>query len=291
MGFRKGYRIKPKLITTFGQVIFTDGTNDCAANQVTCEAYGYTYNRSRGICQAYAPQSADLIAEAGTDLQNSRSGVDNEVGDGSYYNDINGVRNIIKEGVQNSMICGAENEISDNILDASVKGEYGKVLRQGEHLYGGSNPDPYAFTEPKYGCGYFQASTIQLLLETNSETPEAMKVFGREDIVLQTNSLLSWEISINVIETATGNYENYRGAGSFLVHDNNQAEICKGSLDKICGTEEFCRVNYEFEQITTTEGEYTTYGDIQLMVTGCKGVDLLHHAVMKLHETRTNTTI
>ena len=64
-----------------------------------------------------------------------------------------------------------------------------------------------------------------------------------------------------------------------------------GKLTIICQSEEFCRVNYEFEQITEAEGDYETYGEIQLLATGCKGASLLHHAVMKLHETRTNTTI
>jgi|TARA_R110000824_G_scaffold13966_4_gene60037 hypothetical protein len=291
MGFRKGYTIKPKLITSFGQVIFTDGTNDCAANQSTCEAYGYTYNRSRGVCQAYVPQSADLVASSTIDLQNSRSGVQNEVGQGSFFNDLNGVRNEVKTSVQNSLICGADNVIEDEIWNASVKGEYGKVLRQGEHMYGGGNPAFPALTEPPYGKGYFQASTIQLMAETSDETLTPMLVMGRGNIVLQPNSLITFEISVNVLEKATGNYEYYTANGAFLVHDNLKADICKGELKKHCGSEEFCRVIYDFQQITTGEKKSIEYGDIQLMVTGCKGVDLLHHSVMKLHETRTNTAI
>ena len=44
MEYLRGHSIKPKDITPIGTVIFTDGTNDVSANQLTCDGYGYTYN-------------------------------------------------------------------------------------------------------------------------------------------------------------------------------------------------------------------------------------------------------
>jgi len=44
MKFKKEFKRKPKGITGIGEVIFTDGTNDVVPNQLSCEAYGYTYN-------------------------------------------------------------------------------------------------------------------------------------------------------------------------------------------------------------------------------------------------------
>ena len=53
MEFKKGLTIKPKVINSVGEVIFTDGTNDVVANQRVCEAYGYRYNDGKGTCEAF----------------------------------------------------------------------------------------------------------------------------------------------------------------------------------------------------------------------------------------------
>ena len=54
MGYLTGYTIKPYQTTEVGEVIFTDGTNnDIKANQVQCEAYGYTYDIASGTCSAF----------------------------------------------------------------------------------------------------------------------------------------------------------------------------------------------------------------------------------------------
>tara|TARA_B110000495_G_scaffold33223_1_gene25969 strand:- start:3773 stop:4648 length:876 start_codon:yes stop_codon:yes gene_type:complete len=291
MGFRKGYSIKPKQISTFGQVIFTDGVNDCAANQATCEAYGYTFDRSRGTCQAYPPQRLDAVMAAEHNLQNSRSGVDNEVGEGSFFNDINGVRNKIKTGVQNSLICGEYNEISDGVFDASVKGKYGKSIRQGEQLYGGGNPYFPGLTEPPYGCGYFQASTIQLTAETIDDNATKMLVLGIEDIKIEANSLISFSMTFNTINKSTGGYSYIECKGTFLVKDDLQTIICTTEPQIICQSKEDCTVSFEFKQITESIERQIVYKDIELLVTGCRDQSLLHHAVMKLHETKTNTSI
>jgi hypothetical protein len=50
MDYKRGFNIKPKEITGIGEVIFTDGTNDVVPNQLSCEAYGYTYNADTGTC-------------------------------------------------------------------------------------------------------------------------------------------------------------------------------------------------------------------------------------------------
>ena len=49
-----GYTIKPSQTSLTGEVFFTDGTNDgIVPNQVTCEAYGYTYDKTSRTCRAY----------------------------------------------------------------------------------------------------------------------------------------------------------------------------------------------------------------------------------------------
>ena len=46
MEYLTGYTIKPYRTTPLGDVLFTDGTNiDIGANQVQCEAYGYSFDK------------------------------------------------------------------------------------------------------------------------------------------------------------------------------------------------------------------------------------------------------
>ena len=287
--YLKGYTIKPKSVSTFGTVVFTDGENDCNANQQTCEAYGYSFDKSRGVCQAYLPQNAELIESSNLNLQNSRSGVENTVDQGSFFNDINGVRNEIKQGVQNSLICGEYNQITDNIFDAAVKGKYGKILRQGEQMYGGGNPTFPTFSEPPYGCGYFQSSTIHLTGETTDTVPIVMKVLGVDDIILQTNCVLGFDVRFTSLDQITGDYLYYKKRGTIVTDNDNEATISE--VDLICSSGEICDNTFTLSQVSETKGEYVTYGNVQMTIQGCGDNDTVHHATMDIHETRTNTTI
>ena len=77
MRFRNGYKIKPDVINKNGIVTFTDGTNTgLLANQVTCEAYGYTY--LDGVCCAYKP-SPELLEGAKTDTSVVNNGANNSI--------------------------------------------------------------------------------------------------------------------------------------------------------------------------------------------------------------------
>ena len=54
MEYLPGYTIKPYEVRGTGEVRFTDGTDDdLGANQVTCEAYGYTYDIPSGTCISF----------------------------------------------------------------------------------------------------------------------------------------------------------------------------------------------------------------------------------------------
>ena len=50
MNYKKGFKIKPERIDNKGRVYFTDGTNEVNPNQVSCEAYGYKYNKFSNTC-------------------------------------------------------------------------------------------------------------------------------------------------------------------------------------------------------------------------------------------------
>ena len=54
MEYLTGYTVKPYQISALGQVVFTDGREtNLSVNQVTCEAYGHTYDQASGTCMAF----------------------------------------------------------------------------------------------------------------------------------------------------------------------------------------------------------------------------------------------
>ena len=131
MDYKKGYTVKPKNILNSGEVIFTDGTNEIIPNQVTCEAYGYTYNSASATCQAY---------NFSTVLENKFNNILNNVSGGSTEN---GTKNTILNGQEiltkgnnfNNIINGEKHQIENNINNSNVlNGSYALVENQGEVL-------------------------------------------------------------------------------------------------------------------------------------------------------------
>ena len=56
MEYKKDFKIKPYRVSESGVVEFTDGTtNNLLANEPTCKAYGYKYDKEKGVCRAYTP--------------------------------------------------------------------------------------------------------------------------------------------------------------------------------------------------------------------------------------------
>ena len=136
MNYKNGYSIKPKYITQTGEVIFTDGTNEVRANQITCQDYGYTYNESTGTCSAF---------KYNTKINNTSDNV---------HNIIKGNLNTTNLGTENSFLLGADNKSegdnlnvmitgSKNVVDKDLKntsiisGTFGQAKNQGEVLMAG----------------------------------------------------------------------------------------------------------------------------------------------------------
>ena len=54
MEYKRGFTLKPYYIDRAGYVTFTDGTSTgLMANQNTCEAYGYRFDKASGTCTAF----------------------------------------------------------------------------------------------------------------------------------------------------------------------------------------------------------------------------------------------
>jgi|TARA_Y100000052_G_C2950775_1_gene87013 hypothetical protein len=135
MEFKKGFKIKPKRITPTGEVIFTDGTNDTFANEVTCRAYGYKFDKKDGICYAFK-YPRDLYKS--NKSQTSRvEGVENEIEDGTENTIVTGKENKTKGDNQNSLIIGQNNIIENGVSNCLVAGTFAVAKNKGEFVLGG----------------------------------------------------------------------------------------------------------------------------------------------------------
>ena len=130
MEYKTGFKIKPYEVTALGQVIFTDGTTDTLVpNQLQCEAYGYTYDRSSGTCRAF--RYTPLLPIAAQNTNNRLNGAGNTTQWGSNTIQINGTGNTTKGLNNNCFINGRDSDIAQNMNNSSILGgTFGKVQRE-----------------------------------------------------------------------------------------------------------------------------------------------------------------
>ena len=111
MEYLKGYTVKPDRVTSLGEVLFTDGTNkNLMTNQITCEAYGYTYDRDSGTCTAF--RYTTQLERNISNINNKFNGTGNSTELGSNNIQMNGRNNTTKGFNNNCFISGSDNEIA-----------------------------------------------------------------------------------------------------------------------------------------------------------------------------------
>tara|TARA_R110002051_G_scaffold321083_2_gene407794 strand:+ start:231 stop:1094 length:864 start_codon:yes stop_codon:yes gene_type:complete len=134
-----GHSLKPYSVTVLGNVIFTDGTNDdLQANQATCEAYGYTYNRASGTCSSYR-YNTNLEGNIGN-INNRINGPRNTTQVGTNTVQINGTSNTTRGFNTNCLINGSHNEIANGVNNTSVYGTLGEATAENSIVLGGNTP-------------------------------------------------------------------------------------------------------------------------------------------------------
>ena len=198
MNYKNGYSIKPKHITQTGEVIFTDGTNEVRANQITCQDYGYTYNESTGTCSAF---------KYNTKINNTSDNV---------HNIIKGNLNTTNLGTENSFLLGADNKSegdnlnvmitgSKNVVDKDLKntsiisGTFGQAKNQGEVLMAGGG---FGSTLALAQTFFVQQSGITT---DNTETSLYTQYITNKFIEKVKNSVIGFEANVIGI--------NYGGEG------------------------------------------------------------------------------
>lgn len=119
----KGFTVKPSRTTSIGTVVFTDGTDEVPPNQLQCEAYGYTYDKTTGSCQAFRYNTN--INRTFSNLSNFIKGSQNTTQTGTNNTQIMGESNTVAGLSRNNIIVGSNNEIKNGVNNASIFGNYG----------------------------------------------------------------------------------------------------------------------------------------------------------------------
>jgi hypothetical protein len=135
-----GYAIKPDTVTSLGEVFFTDGTNTgMRANQVTCEAYGYTYNIATGTCNSFRYNTN--LESTINNINNTNNGAGNTNQLGSNTIQINGTQNTTRGFNNNCLINGNRNEIANSVNNATVFGTRGEATATNSTVLGCTESD------------------------------------------------------------------------------------------------------------------------------------------------------
>jgi len=190
MEYKKGHKIKPKEIIQNGVVVFTDGTNDVSPNQISCEAYGYKWNRKNNRCTAFP--SNFKINKLFENSTNTNVGAENSTEGATMNTLINGNKNTTKGQNKNLLISGESHEVSNGINNASVFGTYGKAKNQGEIAIGGG------IGTADYPLGNNQTSIVQLGGLTTNNTATKLTIQGDRTsyIAFQNNSVIGYEVKV-----------------------------------------------------------------------------------------------
>ena len=272
--YMTGFNVKPKTTLNTGIVIFTDGTNDVTPNQLECEAYGYTYNKTLGTCSTYTLSTN--LNENISNTENTIKGAQNNAEIGTTNNLILGESNTIKSTARNNIIIGDNNEVYSTVNNATVLGNYGVAQRQGEVVIGGG-----AFNG--LGKGYGQSSTMTLSGTTTDATVTNLKInSSSSDTIIARDSTSSVQgFEANLIGVRTGG-----SSGSGAVYDRiflrttgivwaklvNQTVATLGSAGTVTGW--------------TSGVVFAGSNDMYFSVTGAANMDISWSCTLNLYEIR-----
>ena len=211
MEYLTGYTLKPYEVTTLGEVLFTDGANNSLmVNQITCEAYGYTYDRVTGTCRSFRYNSSLERTIGNMDNKNNGAGNTNALGSNTIQ--VNGIQNITRGRNNNCFINGSNNEIANGVDNSTVLGVGGNANRDGSLVIGGG-AEIIDASDTTTNCSR-KVSTVNLAGTTTDNTATKLTVNGlggTNYINVNENSIVGFEIYITRLEVggASGTVGNY----------------------------------------------------------------------------------
>jgi len=267
MNYLTGYTIKPFIINPDGEVMFTDGTNnEIRANQVQCQAYGYTYDPVTGTCRSF--QYNTRLNRDISNINNKINGPGNSTQLGSNLIQINGTNNTTRGFNSNCFISGSGNEIANGVSNATVLGSNGTALRDGEFVIGSGN----AF-QP------MQISSFFLWQTTSNNAATLFFINGNKTLSViprESDAIISYTIDVTAVRTGGA-------SGSGAVGDR--------AIFKLQG---ILRTNTATEAVTTIASSGVVTGwtvassfsgsDWSIAVTGATGMNITWGATANFYE-------
>ena len=279
MDYKKGFNIKPKEILNSGEVVFTDGTNDIIPNQVTCQAYGYTYNSASATCQAF--NYSIILEDKFNNILNNTSGGSTE--NGTQNTILNGQESVTKGNNFNNIINGEKHQIENSINNSVVLGgSYGQVKNQGEIVMGGGG-----FKEA-LGLGLSQQSFIQQSNKTLDATETALLTQYLPTTYIQKvkNSVIGFEVNVIGInyggEGEVGEYGYIQLTGAVKFTNGLASTYHQTSTHIVTAGQSGMNISAEMKDVTAT-----SFG---VYVTGLTGTRIQWTASIKLWQNQLQTT-
>ena len=135
--FLNGYTVSPESISPNGIVVFKDAAfAQIIPNQKQCEAYGYTYDKNTGTCNAF--NSNFLLEPALNNVGNLSNGSGNINGLASNNIQINGSNNSTAGNNKNCTIIGNANHITNAVENTTVLGNLAEATANNSTVLGGN---------------------------------------------------------------------------------------------------------------------------------------------------------
>jgi len=276
ISYLNGFTVKPSYTLDSGVVIFTDGdgTSEFFPNQVECEAYGYTYNRDTGACEAFTFNTnlSESIKVQNNNIQGSNNTVERDTNN-TY---IMGERNIVKGLSRNNIIVGNSNEISSGVKNACVLGNFGIARNAGQIVVGGGGFNGA-------GKGYAQSSVITLTGTTTNNTSTALFVNGDPNVTSismggdLSKKFIGYEAAL--IGARTG------GSAAGSVHDRIFLTI-SGIIFETTANESSAAI-VQVGTVSGWTGLIDFHGsNMEFSVTGATNVDISWSCTLNLYEMR-----
>ena len=202
MDFKNGFKVKPEKILTTGEVIFTDGSIEVLPNQISCEAYGYKYDKKNGVCLAFSYNTnLDKINQK---QQLLTKGTNNVTDQGIENSIVIGQSNRTKGVNQNVLLSGSNNQINNSIKDSAIiGGTHGLSFHNGEVVIGAGLLDDGQ-------VGAHQMAIVQLIGQTQNAVATNLSILNESKYIeVQNNSILGFEA--HIIALCTGGTDGTAG--------------------------------------------------------------------------------
>ena len=284
MEYKTGFSIKPYSFTQSGAVLFTDGVNnDLFADQITCQAYGYRFDKGTGTC---------FLSKRTSNVNTSFDNTTNLIKGNN--NSLLGSENVIVSGnenttfaTRNSVVVGELHTIEEDNNNTSILGGKGAAItREAEVAIGGGVHNPIS-------DGYIsrrQMSFIALTGETydNTATKLTVQGDGSSYINVRNNSILGYEIYLTRFELGgsagtAGNYSFREIKGAVQIDNSYNMAFVIGFTRNIAKI----GVNGTFTMVDSSATDPDTGIDIKSItveVTDRNNVNNLWSASVYLHE-------